>query len=91
MCVVFMLVIIASGITDLLHTMGRVCNLEYESIAINNCMHSVKHCTHVLIMGAHCVDWSCKFAHSDLLKNFRFPSNFGRKTFEGSHVSLSCS
>ena len=67
----------------------RVRNLEYESTAMNNFMRLVKHCTHVLIVGAHCVDWSCKFANSDVMKIFRFRSNFGRETFQGSHVSLS--
>ena len=69
----------------------RVRNLEYESTAVNDFMRSVKHCTQVLIVGANYVDWSCKFAHSDVTKNFRFRSNFGHGTFQGSHVSLSCS
>ena len=48
-------------------------------------MRSVKHCTQVLIVGAHCIDWSCKFADSDVTKNFRFRSNFGHGTFQGSY------
>ena len=69
----------------------RVRNLEYESTAMNDFMRSVKHCTQVLIVGAHCVDRSCTFADSDIMKIFRFRSNFGHETFQGSHVSLSCS
>ena len=71
---------------------SRVRNLEYETTAMNDFMRSVKHCTQVLIVGAHhCVDWSCKFANSDVMKIFRFRSNFGHETLQGSHVSLSCS
>ena len=69
----------------------RVHNLEYESTAMNDFMRSVKHCTQVLIVGAHYIDWSCKFAHSDVMKNVHFRSNFGHETFQGTYVSLSCS
>ena len=73
------------------NTSDRVRSLEYESTAMNNFMRSVKHRTHVLIVSAHYVDWRCKFAHSDVMKNFRFRSNFGHETFQGSHGSRSCS
>ena len=72
-------------------TVLRVCNLEYESTAMNDFMRSVKDCIQVLIVGAHYVDWSCKFVHSDVMKNFSFRSNFCRETFQGSYYSLSCS
>ena len=68
-------------------TIARVRNLEYETTAMNDFMRSVKHCTQVLIISAHCVDWSCKFANSDVMKNFRFRSNFGCETFQGSRFS----
>ena len=71
--------------------MTRVCNLEYESTAMNDFMRSVKHCTQVLIIGAHYIDWSCMSVHSDVMKNFSFRSNFGHETFQGSHSSPSCS
>ena len=35
---------------------------EYETTAMNDFMRSVKHCTQVLIVGAHCIDWSCKLS-----------------------------
>ena len=72
---------------------GRVRNLEYERTAMNDFMRSVKHCTQVLIVSAHCVDRSYRYmsADSDVLKDFRFRSNFGHETFQGSHGSLSCS
>ena len=73
------------------YTLDRVRNSEYESTAMNDFMRSVKRSTQVLIVGVHRIDWSCKFAVSDVMKNFRFRSNFGRETFQGSHVSLSCS
>ena len=38
-----------------LHRFNRVRNLEYESTAMNDFMRSVKHCTQVLIVSAHCV------------------------------------
>ena len=66
---------------------SRVRNLEYESTAMNDFMCSVKHCTQVLIVGAHCVDRSCTFADSDVIKKFRFRSNFGHETFPGSRFS----
>ena len=65
----------------------RVHNLEYESTSMNNFMRSVK----LTIVGAHCVDWSCTISDSDIMKIFCFQSNFGRKTFKISPVSLSCS
>ena len=57
-------------------TVARVRNLEYKSTAMNDFMRSVKHCIQVLIVGAHCIDWSCTFADSDVMKIFRFRSNY---------------
>ena len=46
----------------------RVRNLEYKSTAMNDFMPLMKHCTQVLIVGAHCrIHLSCTFADSDVM------------------------
>ena len=58
---------------EILYT--RVRNFEYESTAINDFIRSVQHRIQVLIVGAHCVDWS--------YRPYAIPHVIKRKTESG--------